>query len=170
MTLANESRVNIIKFYEPENPYGFLSNFYPAPITIESVTYPTVEHYYQSRKFISKDNPQIQEIHEKVARAATPAECFKISREFDHLKLSDWNIRKKREMFRGVMFKFKQHPELREQLLATGDALLVEDSPVDSFWGCGGDGKGENYLGRMLSNIRQALQEHVFDLENPLSF
>jgi len=168
--LKNENSVVTIKFYEPENDNGFLSNFYPSPITIENVTYSTVEHYYQSRKFASKDNVKMIEIYERIISASTPAECFSIAREHDNLKRSDWEIRKKRDMFRGVIFKFKQNPDLKEKLIATGDASIIENSPVDSFWGCGGDGKGMNYLGRMLSNIRQALQEHVFDSENPLTY
>ncbi len=68
------------------------------------------------------------------------------------------------------MLKLKQHAELRERLLATGDALLLEASPVDSFWGIGADGGGQNLLGRMLSNIRLALREHVFDPSHPLIY
>jgi predicted NAD-dependent protein-ADP-ribosyltransferase YbiA (DUF1768 family) len=49
-----------------------------------------------------------------------------------------------------LITKFKQHAELREKLVATGEALLVERSPSDSFWGCGSDGKGLNLLGQMV--------------------
>jgi predicted NAD-dependent protein-ADP-ribosyltransferase YbiA (DUF1768 family) len=35
-------------------------------------------------------------------------------------------------------------------------------------WGTGADGTGANMLGRMLVNIREALREHVFDVDNPL--
>jgi ribA/ribD-fused uncharacterized protein len=167
----NEANINVILFYEPDEEYGFLSNFYPSPIIAESTTYPTVEHYYQSRKFLSKENDiKMKEIYDSICNSSTPAECFQIARENNHLKRSDWDIHKKRDMFRGIIFKFKQHSELREKLLATGDATLIENSKVDSFWGCGSDGKGNNFLGRMLCNIRLALQEHVFDFENPLSF
>ncbi len=84
------------------------------------------------------------------------------------------------------MAKFKQHSDLREKLLQTGEAILVEQSPTDSFWGCGADGKGLNLLGQMargfvffvsalnlclqLSNIRLALQEHNFDPSHPLLY
>ncbi len=48
------------------------------------------------------------------------------------------------------MAKFKRNSKLRELLIATGDALIVEDSPTDAFWGCGADGKGENRMGQMV--------------------
>jgi ribA/ribD-fused uncharacterized protein len=39
-------------------------------------------------------------------------------------------------------------------LLLTGDHILIEDSPIDYFWGCGADGTGENYLGKILMSVR----------------
>jgi ribA/ribD-fused uncharacterized protein len=35
------------------------------------------------------------------------------------------------------MEKFSAHPSLRECLLATGDRVLVEASPLDPVWGIG---------------------------------
>jgi ribA/ribD-fused uncharacterized protein len=39
--------------------------------------------------------------------------------------------------------KFSSHPTLMTMLLDTGDAILVENSPYDRYWGNGGDGKQE---------------------------
>ena len=61
-------------------------------------------------------------------------------------------------MLRGVRCKFKTHPELRELLIATGDELLVERSPIDFYWGCGEDGSGLNRLGAILMEIRAELR------------
>ena len=33
-------------------PYGILCNFYPSPVHVDGVRYPTVEHYYQCQKFV----------------------------------------------------------------------------------------------------------------------
>lgn len=154
----------MIRFYEPEDEYGFLSNFYASPVTIESTTFATVEHFYQSRKFKSREYVErLDEIYELVKNAATPAECFRLAREHDKSKRSDWDSRKKLEMFRGLLFKFKQHGDLREKLIATGEMPLIENSPVDTFWGCGSDGTGKNYLGLMLANVRSACRDHDLD-------
>lgn len=34
---------------------------------------------------------------------------------------------------------------------------LIENSPFDSIWGIGSDGKGKNLLGKALANTRQRL-------------
>jgi predicted NAD-dependent protein-ADP-ribosyltransferase YbiA (DUF1768 family) len=37
--------------------------------------------------------------------------------------------------------------DIREILLATGDARIVKHTENDAYWGDGGDGSGENRLG-----------------------
>jgi len=54
--------------------------------------------------------------------------------------------------------KFLQHSDLRKQLMDTGNEVLIEDSPVDWYWGCGLDGTGKNVLGQVLMQIRTELQ------------
>ena len=44
-------------------------------------------------------------------------------------------------------------------LLSTGKAALIENSPWDSFWGCGKKKDGLNHLGRILERVRDALKE-----------
>lgn len=61
--------------------------------------------------------------------------------------------------------KFRQNPELMEQLLATGDLILVEASQSDTIWGVGlaadhpditnpSKWRGQNLLGKALMFIR----------------
>ncbi|WP_304412350.1 NADAR domain-containing protein [Thiorhodovibrio frisius] len=58
-----------------------------------------------------------------------------------------------------MLAEFSQHPELRELLLATGEARLVEHREKDSDWGDGGDGRGRNMLGLLLMDVRQQMRE-----------
>jgi N-glycosidase YbiA len=60
-------------------------------------------------------------------------------------------------MRKAVYRKFEFNPEIRAVLLATGDALLVENSPTDAYWGCGANGKGVNMLGKILMEVRSKL-------------
>jgi hypothetical protein len=48
-------------------------------------------------------------------------------------------------------------PELRQQLIDTGDARIIEGNTWgDVFWGvC--KGKGENHLGRLIESIRESI-------------
>jgi ribA/ribD-fused uncharacterized protein len=57
-------------------------------------------------------------------------------------------------MYRGVLRKFTIHSDIRQILLRTGDSLLVENSPIDYYWGCGADGSGKNRLGHILMEVR----------------
>lgn len=69
------------------------------------------------------------------------------------------------------MAKFTQHKILNEMLIGTKDAMLVESSPRDYYWGAGWhmkewiEGwhndethwKGENQMGISLMHIRDLL-------------
>ena len=59
----------------------------------------------------------------------------------------------------AVACKAMQHEEMREALLKTGDALIVEKAITDDYWGYGPDGNGKNMLGHVLMEVREALKE-----------
>ena len=61
-------------------------------------------------------------------------------------------------MMIALRAKFKQHKDLQERLLATYPRELVEDSPMDSYWGVGKNGDGRNRLGRLLEQLREELR------------
>jgi len=61
-------------------------------------------------------------------------------------------------MREAVRAKFTRHPELAAVLLGTGDAVLVEHTVNDNYWGDGGDGSGQNWLGRILMEMREEFQ------------
>jgi len=63
-----------------------------------------------------------------------------------------------RTMEEVLMLKFTQHQDLKDKLLSTGDAILVEDSSKDSFWGIGANGRGRNELGKALERLRVVLK------------
>ena len=50
--------------------------------------------------------------------------------------------------------KYNQNKDLRDILLSTGEAEIVEDSPYDYIWGIGKNGTGHNLLGKILMSIR----------------
>jgi ribA/ribD-fused uncharacterized protein len=131
-------------------PYRFLSNFYMVPIELGNVEYPSSEHAYQAAK--TKD----KKMRKKIARQPTAWEAKKLGRE---VKLrEDWEERKVEIMYRILNAKFKQHENLKEKLLATGNAILIEGNAWgDTFWGvC--DGKGENKLGKLLMLLREEIK------------
>ena len=60
-------------------------------------------------------------------------------------------------MLQALRLKFKTHADLRQKLLETGKAQLVEHTPRDSYWGDGGNGTGKNRLGILLKKVRSEL-------------
>ncbi|EMI16713.1 hypothetical protein RMSM_06364 [Rhodopirellula maiorica SM1] len=147
------SEKNVIKFYSVNDEYGELSNFAAFPIKLKGKRWPTSEHYFQGQKFHDAGH------REEVRKAKTPMIAARLGRDRKKKLRRDWDSIKDNVMRDAVMAKFTQHHELRERLLATGDAKLIEHTSNDDYWGDGGDGSGKNILGRILMEVREKLRE-----------
>ncbi len=132
--------------------YRFLSNFWPCNITVVGVTYKNVEAAYQASK--TTDMRMRREFSDLNPRDAK-ARGKKIP-----LRASWGDVLKVECMENCLRAKFAI-PELRELLLATGDAELTEGNNWnDTFWGvC--RGKGRNVLGKLLMGLRDELAQYV---------
>lgn len=136
-------------------PYSFLSNFSKAPITVDGITYLTVEHAFQAAK--------TYDVNVKMKIAATQRADW-AKRMGGRVKLrEDWNDVKLDIMKELLNLKF-QDERLAAKLIATGNATLVEGNPWhDNFYGqctcvnC--TGKGQNHLGKLLMEIRDRLKQ-----------
>lgn len=139
-----------IKFYKSNEPYGFLNNFKKSPIFIYGRWWRNVEAAYQSRKFSDLDHIN------RISSAKTAREARELGQIGE--PRSDWSEIKYQVMMDCVLAKFLQNHDLRLKLLETGEEYLIEDSPVDSYWGWGPDGKGDNNLGKILMEVREILK------------
>jgi ribA/ribD-fused uncharacterized protein len=130
--------------------WEFLSNFWPCRITHDGIEYPTTEHAYQALKTTNKD------IRRAIAQAASPYLAKKAGKAVQLRE--DWEQVKVPVMRFLLRLKF-YHAPYTKALLATGDDQLIEGNYwKDTFWGvC--DGVGENWLGRLLMEIREELRE-----------
>jgi N-glycosidase YbiA len=151
-----------IYFYKVNAPYGCFSNFSPHPILLSTAAeglvsnqWATVEHYYQAHKF---HGTEFEHLMTQIQAAPTPELAAKIGRSCQDCYHPDWDLRKCEIMYRAVWQKFSCHLDIQQVLLATSDAEIVEDSPVDYFWGCGTDRTGQNHLGQILMRVRAELQ------------
>ncbi len=162
MSIYMDKAVEIL-FYEPEGPNGYLSNFAICPIMVDGQVWATSEHYYQAMKFTS------QTLRLKIFEASTPKEAFDLSRKYKDQVRGDWHDIRLRVMRFIVTEKFRQNPYLLLFLQSTGKSIIKEHTPKDHFWGDGGDGTGENHLGRILMTVRQQLTAgSVFPLQVPV--
>ena len=142
----------VIEFYSTRDEYGCFSNFWAAPIRLRGKTWPTSEHYFQAQKFAG--TPREEEIH----AAASAMLAARMGRSRRHPLRRDWERVKDGVMREAVLAKFTQHVDLRAVLLGTGDAVLVEHTENDAYWGDVGDGSGRNRLGQILMSVRDELR------------
>ena len=141
-----------------DGEFAFLSNFYEVPVEWEGITYPSTEHAFQAAKVI---NPAIRM---KIAAEPTPGRAKRAGRSVQ--LRHDWEQVKFDIMLDIVMAKFRQHPDLAEALLDTGDAELIEGNTWnDTTWGVY-NGKGLNWLGKILMMVRCQLKlEHQLEAD-----
>ena len=147
-----EIESNKLLFYRSNGKYGFLSNLYKRCIVFEKIRFPTSEHAYQYGKF--KD--------EKVADWAMIAPKPHLLAILAHNLfvwdiVPNWSKIKESRMEAVLRAKFNQHSDLATKLIETGNAILIEDSKSDAFWGIGKKGKGKNRLGKLLMKIRSEI-------------
>ncbi len=141
-----------IVFYGMRDACGYLSNFWPAPITLDGAVWPTSEHYFQAQKFAGTTHA------EAIRRVASPMIAARMGRSRARPLRADWDAVKEQIMLDALRAKFSQHRDLGERLRATGDALLIEHSAHDAYWADGGDGHGLNRLGALLMRVRAELR------------
>ena len=144
--------MNEIRFYRSTGKYGFMSNLYPAEIVYNGLVFPSAEHLYQWRKTSN------QKIKEWIRLAPFPR-CAAIAGHglFQYDVVEGWTRMKIGVMREALDLKFSQHPGLAAKLLATGEAVLIEESNTDPFWGIGRNGTGLNTLGGLLMVIRDKI-------------
>ncbi|MDJ0735223.1 MAG: NADAR family protein [Nostocaceae cyanobacterium] len=145
-----------IYFYSiRDKNYGCFSNFSHHGFELDGFWWATSEHYFQAQKFVETDRNWFDKIRE----AKTPKETKKMGGSRKHPLRSDWEQVKDGIMQQAVLKKFETHGDIREILLGTGDKLIVENSPIDYYWGCGADGSGKNKLGEILMVVRDILRQ-----------
>ena len=141
-----------VYFYGQTDPYSEFSNFAPYGIEMDGQWWPSVEHYFQAQKFHDRA------YQEKIRKANRPkdAKALGMTRQFP--LRPDWEEVKETIMYEAVSKKFQTHGKLRDMLIATGRANIVENAPMDYFWGGGEDGSGLNKLGQILMRVRDELR------------
>jgi ribA/ribD-fused uncharacterized protein len=147
--------MDIVYFYRPADGYGVLSNFARTPILLDNLTWSTSEHLFQALKFTGDaDNSQYRE---EIRKSYTPSDAARMGRSRQVKIRSDWDKVKVKAMLQVITLKALQHESVIDVLKFTGDALLVEKSWKDSYWGTGPDGNGLNMLGKLWMQVRMEL-------------
>ncbi|MYQ46749.1 DUF1768 domain-containing protein [Streptomyces sp. SID4985] len=144
---------------------GCLSQWWPAPFTVDGVEYATAEHWMMAAKARLFEDAEAER---QVLASAHPAQAKKAGRLVRGFDEAIWARERFGIVVEGSVHKFAAHDELRAFLLGTGERVLVEASPVDRVWGIGlaaddervGDPerwRGPNLLGFALMAARERL-------------
>jgi len=140
-----------IFFYHRDDPYFDFTNFAEGfEIEYDGNKYPSSEHLFQAFKFL--DNRP--DLALRLRGLYTARQAFEFSRKYYKEERPDWLDVRLEKMEMAVDLKFTQHRFLHQALCSTNDAEIVEDSPYDSYWGCGKDRTGANMLGKILMTLR----------------
>ena len=165
----------VIGFYS-KGDYPEFSNFYLADMRIETYedeeivdvkTCASVEHYFQTMKALEFDPDG--ETLKQMGNHLSCSQIKSLGRKVQNFDAEVWNIRRRFHMRNALRVKFYQNKELQKLLLGTGDAILAEASPRDTFWGIGysksnpkaydpTQWRGKNVLGNMLMYLREEIR------------
>ncbi len=154
-------------FHKPEEPYGCLSNWYPSPFDLDGIHFSSAEQYIMYRKcMLFGDEPSAK----AVLATNDPKQQQAIGRNASGYMETVWAGARQMAAFRALMAKFSQNENLKQKLLDTGDAYLVECAGSDKVWACGirladdrrfntANWDGSNILGFLLLEVRTLMKE-----------
>lgn len=130
--------------------YYFLSNFYPASVEYNGLTYKNSEAAFQAQK-CTLDSEKLPFTEYTAVESKRAGRKVKLRDDWERVKLD--------VMEDVVRCKFLQNPEILDKLIATKDAILIEGNHWgDKYWGVDvRTSKGENHLGEILMKIRKEL-------------
>lgn len=143
------------------------SQWWPAPFTVDDITYATAEHWMMAGKARLFGDAEAER---RAIAAGHPKQAKDAGRGVRGFDEETWQRHRFDLVVEGSLHKFGQHAELREFLLATNSRVLVEASPLDRIWGIGlaadderamdpARWRGLNLLGFALMEARQRLRE-----------
>ena len=157
--------MKIIGFHNPDEEYGFLSNWYLSNFVVDGKTYSSLEQYMMWCKAVCFKDYQAAQ---KILATDDVSQIKALGRSVLGYEEGNWNGIRQIVVYKGLLAKFSQNEDLKEKLKATGNAVLAECAVKDRIWGIGlsmGDPKrfqkdqwnGKNLLGYTLMMVREML-------------
>ena len=157
---------DMICFHNPDEPFGFLSNWYLSRFEVDGVEYSSLEQYMMHMKALLFGDA---EAAGKIMATDDPSQIKALGRTVTPFDSTVWAGRAQIIVYRGLMAKFGQDSELARKLDQTGDAMLVECACGDRIWACGlamddprrfdiASWRGKNLLGFAIMEVRDQLR------------
>lgn len=146
-----------IEFYQELGEYNYLSNYSNYGFYINNIFYKTVEHYYQSEKYL--DN----EIKQKIINASTPKEASMLGKEQENKIRKDFKLIKNDVMYKGIYEKFIQNKSIMYKLIETRNKTIVEKNVEEYYWGTSKDEPSDNNIGKILMKVRTDIKNQILN-------
>ncbi len=147
---------------------SFLSNWIPTDLSISynGYIFSNSEQLfmYMKAKFFG-DYPMELRI---VKHGKDPKTAKDLGRQVKNYNDAKWAEVREEMMYNACLLKFESDEKLKEQLLDTGDRIIVEGTPFDPIWGVKikwsddrildeENWRGQNLLGKVLMDVRNQL-------------
>ena len=153
----------IIGFHNPEEEYGYLSNWYRSDFEKDGIRFSSMEQYMMYQKALCFRD---EKIAAEILKTDDVGRIKELGRQVSNYNESCWNGMRQILVYEGLLAKFAQNEELKAQLKSTGDAILAECAVKDRIWGIGLSMKdpdrldvkkwhGTNLLGYALMIVRE---------------
>lgn len=148
-----------------KDPHGSYGNMAPFPVTWEGREYRTSEALFQAMRFDD------EEIREAIRAEKSPMSAKFVAKRYKaEMTVTPMSEEDLENMRICLRLKMDQHPDLLKELIAT-DEEIVEDCTKRQrgsglFWGAAdndGEWTGQNWLGKLLMELRDQLLEKVYD-------
>eukprot|EP01088_Endostelium_zonatum_P017498 TRINITY_DN5196_c0_g1_i1.p1 TRINITY_DN5196_c0_g1~~TRINITY_DN5196_c0_g1_i1.p1 ORF type:complete len:177 (+),score=53.57 TRINITY_DN5196_c0_g1_i1:37-567(+) len=146
--------------------HGWPGQWYPSVFVGEDGTkYVCAEQWMMAEKArLFKD----EDMRKEILATDKPKKMKALGRKVRNFDGEVWDKNARDIVYRGNVLKFSQNPELKQKLIATGDKILAEASPLDKIWGIGLAAsdknardqklwKGKNWLGECLMRARETI-------------
>lgn len=159
--------MGVIGFHNPDEPYGFLSNWYLSDFSVEGIKFTSMEQYMMYKKAVLFDD---SDIASEILNTDDVVLIKEFGRKVSNYNDTVWNGMRQVIIYKGLIEKFMQNEDLRKALLDTGDNILAECAVKDQIWGIGlsmtdnnrhdiNAWKGQNLLGYSLMLVRDELRK-----------
>ena len=130
-TVTSKETENVVGYFGELNP---MSNFFPAPFTLDG------QHYISSEQYIQASKAKLfndLDVYNQIMGCKCSADCKEFSRKIRGVDNAKWDTMAADICRPGIREKFVQNPILLEILVKRTGAKCIVECAKDRLWGTG---------------------------------